>query len=85
VENQTGKKIRFLRIDNGAEYTSKEFMYFCAGEGIRRELTVPYNPQQNGVAKRNNRAIVGVARSMLHDQGLPLFLWAEACYTTVYW
>jgi hypothetical protein len=21
---------------------------------------------------------------MLHDQGLPLFLWAEACYTTVY-
>jgi hypothetical protein len=21
---------------------------------------------------------------MLHDQGLPLFLWVEACYTTVY-
>jgi hypothetical protein len=21
---------------------------------------------------------------MLHDQGLPLFLWAQACYTTVY-
>jgi hypothetical protein len=21
---------------------------------------------------------------MLHDQGLPLFLWAEACYTAVY-
>jgi hypothetical protein len=21
---------------------------------------------------------------MLHDQGLPLFLWAESCYTTVY-
>jgi hypothetical protein len=35
VENQTGKKIRVLRTDNGGEYTSKEFMDFCAGEGIR--------------------------------------------------
>jgi hypothetical protein len=84
VENQTGKKIRVLRSDNGGEYTSKEFMDFCAGEGIRRELTVPYNPQQNGVAERKNRAIVGAARAMLHDQGLPLFLWVEACYTAVY-
>jgi hypothetical protein len=84
VENQTGKKIRVLRTNNGGEYTSKEFMDFCAGEGIKRELTVPYNPQQNGVAEIKNMAIVGVARAMLHDQGLPLFLWAEACYTAVY-
>jgi hypothetical protein len=84
VENQTGKKIRVLRSDNGGEYTSKEFMDFCAGEGIRRELTIPYNAQQNGVAERKNRAIVEAARAMLHDQGLPLFLWAEACYTAVY-
>jgi hypothetical protein len=59
-------------------------MEFCAGEGIRRELNVPYNPQQNGVAERKNRAIFGDARAMIHDQGLPLFLWAEACYTAVY-
>jgi transposase InsO family protein len=84
VENQTGKKIRVLRSDNGGEYTSKEFMDFYVGEGIRRELTVPYNPQHNGVAERKNRAIVGDARAMLHDQGLPLFLWAKACYTAVY-
>ena len=67
VENQTGKKIRVLRLDNGGEYTSKEFMDFCAGEDIRRELTIPYNPQQNGVAERKNRAIVGAVRAMLHD------------------
>jgi hypothetical protein len=84
VENQTGMKIKVLRLDNGGEYTSKEFMEFCAGEGIRRELIVPYNPQQNGVAERKNRSIVWVSRSMLHDQGLPLILWAKACYTTVY-
>jgi hypothetical protein len=45
VENQTGKKIRVLRSENWGEYTSKEFMDFCAGEGVRRELTIPYNPQ----------------------------------------
>jgi transposase InsO family protein len=67
VENQTEKKIRVLRSDNGGEYTSKEFMHFCAGEGITRELIVPYNSQQNVVAERKNEAIVGVVRAMLHD------------------
>ena len=27
---------------------------------------------------------MGVARVMLHDQGLPIHLWAKACNTTVY-
>jgi hypothetical protein len=27
---------------------------------------------------------VGAARAMLHDQGLPMHLWAEACNTVVY-
>jgi len=44
----------------------------------------PHNPQQNGVAERKNRLIVGVARVMLHDQSLPLHLWDEACNTTIY-
>jgi transposase InsO family protein len=84
VENQTGKKIRCLRSDNGGEYTSNDFDDYCVREGIRREMTVAYNPQQNGVAERKNRSIVGAARAMIHDQGLPLFLWAEACNTAVY-
>jgi hypothetical protein len=84
VENQTGKKIKVLRTDNGGEYTSMEFMELYVGEGIMRELNVTYNPQQNGVAERKNMAIIGVARAMLHDQEMPLFLWAEACYIAVY-
>jgi transposase InsO family protein len=51
VENQTGKKIKVLRSDNGGEYTSKEFESFYKEAGIKRELIVPYNPQQNGVAE----------------------------------
>ena len=39
------------RVDNGGEYTSKEFESFCKEDGIKRELTTPYNPQQNGVVE----------------------------------
>ena len=73
-----------MRSDNGGEYSNGGFSDFCAQEGIRREFTIPYNPQQNGVSERKNRTIVGVARAMIHDQGLPLFLWAEAYNTVVY-
>jgi hypothetical protein len=47
-------------------------------------MTVPYNPQQNGVIERKNRAITDATRSMSHDQSLPLYLWAEASATAVY-
>jgi transposase InsO family protein len=83
VENQTGKKIKVLRPNNGEEYTSKEFEGFCK-ERIRRELIILYNPQQNGVVERKNQSIIGVAKAMIHDQDLPMFLWAEACNSTVY-
>jgi hypothetical protein len=84
VENQTGKKIKTLRSDNGGEYTLKAFKDFCAGVGIKRELTVLHNPQQNGVGERKNMAIVRATNAMLYDQDFPRFLWAEACNTAVY-
>jgi transposase InsO family protein len=73
VENQTRKKIKVLWSDNGGEYTSTKFADLCTQQGIKRQLIVPYNPQQNRVAKRKNGAIVGAARSMLHDQALPFY------------
>ena len=36
------------------------------------------------MVERKNRAIVGAATSMLHDQGLPFFHWPEACNMTMY-
>jgi transposase InsO family protein len=84
IENLSERKIKILRSDNGGEYTSKEFVSFCKDVGIKRELTTPYNPQQNGVAEKKNRTIMEVVKTMIHDQDLPMCLWAEAAMTVVY-
>jgi hypothetical protein len=84
IENLTNKKIKTLRSDNGGEYTSKEFVAFYKSAGTRRELIVPHNPQQNGVAERKNRSIEETIKSLLNDQGLSMFLWGEAAMTTIY-
>jgi transposase InsO family protein len=55
IENLTNKKIKTLRTDNGGEFTSKEFISFYKMTGIRRELAVPHNPQQNGVARKEEQ------------------------------
>ena len=84
VEDQSRKRMKVLWSDNGGEYSSRQFVDFCAQHGIRRQMTVPYNPQQNGVAERKNRAIIGAARSMLHDHIFSLYLWAQTCDTAFY-
>ena len=66
------------------KYTSDLFKRFCKETRIKREYIVPYNPQQNGVAKRKNRTIIEAARAMIFDQNLEYYLWAEAFCTVVY-
>ena len=47
-------------------------------------MSTPYNTQQNGVAEWKNITIMEAAKAMLHDQDLPMHLWAEATRTSVY-
>nr|CAH66391.1 OSIGBa0134J07.9 [Oryza sativa] len=84
VENQSNRKIKVLRSDQGGEYISKEFEKYCENAGIRRQLTTGYSAQQNGVAERKNRTINDMANSMLQDKGMPKSFWAEAVNTAVY-
>ena len=60
VEKETGCRIIKLRSDNAKEYVSKEFNDYLENQGIRRQLSVEYTPQQNGVAERANRTIEGL-------------------------
>ena len=45
IENDTEKKIKTFRSDNGREFTSNEYKELCKKSGIQRELSTPYNPQ----------------------------------------
>ena len=76
IENQIENKIKTFQSDNGKEFTSNEFKELCKESGIEREFSTPYNPQHNGIAEQKNRTIMEAARTMLHDQYLPMHLWA---------
>lgn len=84
VENQTGKRIKKIRSDNGTEYVNSTFEDFLKSKGIEHQLTVRYTPEQNGVAERTNRTIVEKARCLLQEANLDDKMWAEAINTAVY-
>ncbi|MFW5439045.1 hypothetical protein, partial [Paenibacillus apiarius] len=44
VKNQTGRKIKVMRSDNGGEYKSDPFMKLYRDEGIVRYFTVRETP-----------------------------------------
>ena len=57
---------------------------FLKENGIVHQLTVPYNPAQNGVAERMNRTVMELARTMMSHASLRNQFWAEAVNTSVY-
>ena len=72
VENQLDRRIKRLRYDRGGEYFSNEFDAFCVEHGIIHEMTPPYSPQSNGVAKRKNRTLTDLVNAMLDTSGLSM-------------
>ncbi|KAH9806487.1 hypothetical protein KPL71_002780 [Citrus sinensis] len=62
VENQSGFKLKCLRINNDLEFCSKEFEEYCQKHGIKRHKTVRVTPQQNGLAERMNKTLVDKTR-----------------------
>ncbi|CAM8994640.1 unnamed protein product [Rhodiola kirilowii] len=84
VENQTGLKLIALKTDNGLEFCNNEFNLFCKEHGIKRLLTVPGTPQQNGTAERMNRTLLEKARCLLLSSGMKNSMWGEAVITACY-
>ena len=50
VENLSGKKIKVLRIYNRNGYVNNNLQDICEENDIQMQHSVPYTPQQNGVA-----------------------------------
>src|SRR3954467_3943844 len=71
-------------MDRGKEYLSEQFKELCSEKGIVRQLTMPYTPQQNGVAERRNRTLMDIVRSMMPQDSLPVSFWGDALPTAAY-
>lgn len=84
AENQTGRKIKTLRSDNGGEYCNGRMRDFLKSKGIQHQTSAPYTPQQNGMSERMNRSLVEKARCMLFEANLEQSFWAEAIATAAF-
>lgn len=84
VEAEAKMKIQTFRTDRGGEFTSRAFNAFCESEGIKRHLTAPYSPQQNGVVERRNRTLMEMTRSCLKHMSVPNYLWGEGVRHSTY-
>ncbi|GJU64837.1 retrovirus-related pol polyprotein from transposon TNT 1-94 [Tanacetum coccineum] len=71
VENQLNRKIKIVRSDRGGEYYGKHFdlgqslrlfTLYCQENEIVNHFTMPYTPQQNGVAERRNRTLMDMVQ-----------------------
>ena len=84
MENSSGYKVGTVRTDNGGEYINSFLSDYFSKRGVVHQTTIPYTPEQNGVAERLNRTLMERVRAMLNDAQLPYSLWAEAVLTANY-
>ena len=84
VENEYGVKIKSLRSNKGGEFTFREFNIYYEEHGIKRQLSSPHTPEQNGISKRRNRSIAKATRAMLFENDVPQIFWREVINTRVY-
>ncbi|GKE14534.1 putative RNA-directed DNA polymerase, partial [Tanacetum coccineum] len=84
VENETNLRVKCLKSDNGGEYSSQEFIKYCAKNAIRMLKTVLKIPQQNSVAERMNQTLNERAKSMRLHAGLPKMFWEDLVTMAAY-
>nr|GEW08244.1 hypothetical protein [Tanacetum cinerariifolium] len=77
LENQLSLIVEIIRNENGTKFKNNDLNHFCRMKGIKREFSVPRTSQKNGIAKRKNRTLFEVARTILADLLLPIPFWAE--------
>jgi Reverse transcriptase (RNA-dependent DNA polymerase)/gag-polypeptide of LTR copia-type/GAG-pre-integrase domain len=78
IENQLGKKLKYLFSDRGGEYIKEELGDWFAEKGIIHDYSVGHTPKQNGVAERMNQSLNNMVRAMMLQYKSYPPLWGEA-------
>ena len=79
-----GRKIRAIMADNAPEFTQGQLKAHLDKRGIALLTSVPYMPEQNGIAECMNHTIIEMAHSMLIDTALPKKYWSLAFTVAAY-
>jgi hypothetical protein len=82
AQNEFYAKVKKIRSNNGSEFKNTQAENYLDQEGIKHEFSVPYTPQQNGVAERKNMTPIELTRTMLDAYKTSDRFWAEAINTT---
>lgn len=77
MEVEARMNIKCLRSDRG-EFNPTAFNEYYKDQGIKRQLTTAYTPQQNGVAERRNWTLLNMVRCLLTEKSMPSYFWSEA-------
>ena len=84
IQNEFESKVKIIRTDHVGEFENKIFDELCNTLGIFYQYSAPRTPQQNGVAERKNRTLIEMSRTMLAENHLPSYFWAEVVSTACY-
>ena len=84
VENQSGRNSKILRYDNDGVYFKHDVIQYYEYACIQMQHSIPYTPQQNGVAERNNRSLKEMSTCMMESNTLPPKFWDEAINCATY-
>lgn len=50
AENQSGQKLKILKIDGGGEYNYTELKTYYEDNGIQQDVIAPYTRQHDGLS-----------------------------------
>jgi len=84
LKNEKSSKIVSIQSDRGGEFQNEKLEHFCKKYDINHNFSTPRTPQQNDVVERKNRSLEELARTMLNENSLPKYFWADAVNTACY-
>ena len=84
VKRETGKKVRIFHMDNGGEYSSKEFEGYLQWQGINHQVTAPYTSAQNSKAEWLHWTLFNRAQAIMSENKFPEKSWGKCVHTVTY-
>ncbi len=78
VENQTGRRIKEVRSDNGGEFVNERLEKFYAERGVEHQKIIPGSSHQNGFSENKVKNLKQMITCVLTHCKLPHILWVEA-------